>query len=112
MNAGTLYRLIHDTPAWTWRRPIPQGLTAYLISLAVRAGAGAGLAAAAAGSHQITGTFTAFGLGIAAPLTLEKIAQAIPLTGTPAAPPATADPVPPATAASTLREPSEVPDAR
>jgi hypothetical protein len=68
---------------WSWRRPIPQGLAAYLISVFVRVGAGAGLAAAAAGSGQVSGTLAAFGLGVAAPLVVEKLAQVVPLTGRP-----------------------------
>ena len=66
---------------WSLRRPIPQGLAAYLISVVVRVGAGAGVAAAAAGSGQVAGTLAAFGLGVAAPLVVEKLAQVVPLTG-------------------------------
>ena len=49
--------------------------------MALRAGAGAGLAAAAAGSGQVSGPFAAFALGVAAPLVVEKLSRAIPLTG-------------------------------
>jgi hypothetical protein len=72
---------IRKDPRWSWRKPIPQGLTAYLISVVLRVGAGAGLAAAAAGSGQISGNFAAFILGVSAPLVIEKLAQVIPLTG-------------------------------
>lgn len=80
VEAVALYAVIRNSSKWSWRRPIPQGAVAYLISVAARAGAGAGLAAAAAGSGQVVGTFAAFGLGVAAPLVVEKLARAIPLT--------------------------------
>jgi hypothetical protein len=82
VEALALYSLIRNSRTWYWRRPIPQGLAAYLISVILRVAAGAGLAAAAAGSRQVSGTFAAFGLGIAAPLVVEKLSQLIPLTGT------------------------------
>jgi hypothetical protein len=82
VEALALYSLIHKTRRWTWRKPIPQGLAAYLISVTLRAGAGAGLAAAAAGSGQVSGPLAAFGLGVAAPLVVEKLSRAISLTGT------------------------------
>ena len=81
VEALALYSLIRHARRWSWRKPIPQGLSAYVISVIVRAGAGAGLAAAAAGSGQVSGTFAAFALGVAAPLVVEKLSQAIPLTG-------------------------------
>lgn len=81
VEALALYSVIRNTPQWSWRLPIPQGLTAYVISVIVRAGAGAGLAAAAAGSGQVSGSLAAFGLGIGAPLVVEKLASAIPLAG-------------------------------
>jgi len=82
VEALELYALIRKSPHWSWRRPIPQGLAAYLISIVVRVGAGAGLAAAAAGSGQVSGTLAAFGLGVATPLVIEKLSHAIPLTDT------------------------------
>src|SRR5215469_7854285 len=81
VEALWLYARIRQEPLWSWRKPIPQGLTAYLISVILRVGAGAGLAAAAAGSGQISGIFAAFVLGVSAPLVIEKLAQVIPLTG-------------------------------
>ena len=81
VEALALYSLIRHSRRWSWRKPIPQGLTAYIISVFLRAGAGAGLAAAAAGSGQVSGTFAAFALGVAAPLVVEKLSQEIPLTG-------------------------------
>jgi hypothetical protein len=82
VEALALYSRIHATPAWNWRHPIPQGLAAYLISVILRAGAGAALAGAAAGSHQVSGPFAAFALGVAAPLIVEKLSKTIPLAGT------------------------------
>jgi hypothetical protein len=66
---------------WSWRRPIPQGLTAYVISVVARVGVGGLVAAAAAGSGRVSSALVAFGLGVGAPLAVEKLAQAVPLTG-------------------------------
>jgi hypothetical protein len=66
---------------WSWRRPIPQGLTAYAISVMARVGVGGFVAAAAAGSGRVSSVIVAFGLGVGAPLAVEKLAQAVPLTG-------------------------------
>jgi hypothetical protein len=66
---------------WSWRRPIPQGPTAYLISVVARVGVGGLVAAAAAGSGRVSNALIAFGLGVAAPLAVEKLAQVVPLTG-------------------------------
>ena len=66
---------------WSWRRPIPQGLTAYVISVVARVGVGGLVAAAAAGSGRVSSSLVAFGLGVGAPLAVEKLAQAVPLTG-------------------------------
>jgi hypothetical protein len=74
-----LYSHIRRTPHWSWRTPIPQGMSAYLISVVIRAGIGAVLAAAAVTSGQVTGVFGAFGLGVGAPLVLEKLARLVPL---------------------------------
>jgi hypothetical protein len=66
---------------WSWRRPIPQGLTAYVISVMARVGVGGLVAAAAAGSGRVSSALVAFGLGVGAPLAVEKLAQVVPLTG-------------------------------
>lgn len=79
VEALTLYSHIRATRRWNWHHPIPQGLAAFLISVCIRAGAGAGLAAAAAGSGQVSGSLAAFGLGVAAPLVVAKLAQTVPL---------------------------------
>jgi hypothetical protein len=66
---------------WSWRRPIPQGLTAYVISVVARVGVGGLVAGAAAGSGRVSSALVAFGLGVGAPLAVEKLAQVVPLTG-------------------------------
>jgi hypothetical protein len=75
-----LYATIRRTPRWNWRRPIPQGMVAFVISVVIRIGVGAVLAAASAGSGQVSGSLAAFGLGIGAPLVIEKLARAVALT--------------------------------
>ncbi|MGW5259656.1 hypothetical protein ACWEQG_01695 [Microbispora sp. NPDC004025] len=70
-----LYARIKRVRKWSWRKPIPQGLAAYLTSVAIRAGVGALLAAAAASSGQISGEFAALALGVAAPLVVEKLSR-------------------------------------
>lgn len=75
-----LYARIRRTPRWNWRQPIPQGMTAFVISVVIRVGVGAVLAAASASSGQVSSSLTAFGLGIGAPLVIEKLARAVPLT--------------------------------
>lgn len=60
--------------------PIPQGLVAYVLSVVIRVGVGAALAATAASGKQVAGAFGAFGLGVAAPLVIEKLARAVPVS--------------------------------
>jgi hypothetical protein len=85
VEALALHSYIRSTRRWDWRRPIPQGMAAFFVSVVIRVGAGAGLAAAAAGSGQVAGSLAAFGLGVAAPLVVEKLAQAVPLASSPIA---------------------------
>ncbi|SEU47112.1 hypothetical protein [Nonomuraea wenchangensis] len=75
VEALELHARIRRARKWSWRRPIPQGRAAYWTSVAIRAGVGAVLAAAAAASGQVTGAFGALGLGVAAPLVVEKFAR-------------------------------------
>lgn len=75
-----LYARIHRTRGWSWRKPIPQGLAPYLLSIVIRGGFSVGVATAAAASQQVVGAFAIFGIGVAAPLVIEKLAQSIPLT--------------------------------
>jgi hypothetical protein len=81
VEALWLHSHIRSATKWSWRRPIPQGLDAYLISVVLRVGAGAGLAAAAVGSGQASGTLAAFGLGVGAPFAVQKLAHTVHLTG-------------------------------
>jgi hypothetical protein len=94
VEALWLHSHIRSARKWSWRRPIPQGLDAYLISVALRVGAGAVLAAAAAGSGQASGALAAFGLGVGAPFAVQKLANSVHLTG-----PATTEPDPAAAVA-------------
>lgn len=64
---------------WSWRRPIPQGFAAYVVSVVIRVGIGGIVAAAAVGAHQVEGSLAALGLGVSAPLVIERLARAVPL---------------------------------
>lgn len=83
VEALELYAHIRRVQKWSWRRPIKQGMAAFLVTLVIRGGLGSVLAAAAAASGQISGAFGALALGVAAPLILEKLAKQIPLTNSP-----------------------------
>ncbi|MFI0480054.1 hypothetical protein [Actinomadura sp. 9N215] len=82
-----LYARIHRGRGWSWRRPIPQGWVAFVLSVGIRSGVGAILAAATAASGQVEGAFAAFALGVGAPLVIERLARAVPVAGPPEAPP-------------------------
>lgn len=76
-----LYEQIHQTPdRWDWRRPIPQGMPAFVVSTLIRLGAGCAVAAALAHDGQVAGATAAFGAGVAAPLVIEKLARLAPLS--------------------------------
>jgi hypothetical protein len=75
-----MYAHIRRTPKWNWRTPIPQGLVPYLLSVTIRGGLSAVVVAAAAASGQVISPFTALGFGVAAPLVVEKLARAVPVT--------------------------------
>lgn len=81
VEALELYANIHRASKWSWRRPIKQGLTAFITALIIRVGVAAVVAAAAAGSHQISGPLAAFGFGVSAPLVIVHLARAVPMTG-------------------------------
>jgi hypothetical protein len=80
VEALELYAHIRRTPKWNWRRPIDQGLIAYVVAVILRVGVGSALAAAFAGSHQVSGPLAAFTLGVAAPMVVARLAKAVPLT--------------------------------
>jgi hypothetical protein len=74
VEALDLYTRIRG-PRFSMRRP-----GWYMISVLIRVGAGAILAAAAAGSHQVTGPLAALGLGVGAPLVIQRLAKEVPVT--------------------------------
>jgi hypothetical protein len=80
VEALALHAHIRRMPKWDWRRPIDQGMVAFVVVVALRVGVGSALAAAFAGSHQVSGPLAAFTLGVAAPVVVERLAKFIPLT--------------------------------
>ena len=66
---------------FSWRRPIPQGLSAYATAVLTRLAIGTIVAAAAAAGGEITGAWAAFGLGVAGPLVVQRLAGDVPLGG-------------------------------
>jgi hypothetical protein len=104
VEALELYASIRrSTRRWSWRRPIPQGMAAFVVSIVIRMGAGATVAAALAQDGQVAGALAALGLGVAAPLVIEKLARVVPLNVDVQAAmepmPAALPPVPPSTGA-------------
>jgi|SRR5437868_700306 len=75
-----VYANIHRKKSWSWRKPIPQGMTAFVLSIIIRGAVSTVVAAAFAASGQVSGAFAALGLGIAAPLIVQRLARAVPLT--------------------------------
>jgi hypothetical protein len=82
VEALELYGAMHRAQGFPWRQPNEVPLGPYLVSVVIRVVLGAGLAAAAGAASQVTGVFGAFGAGVAAPLILEKLARAVPITTT------------------------------
>jgi hypothetical protein len=68
-------------PDFAWRHPVPQGLSAYVTAVLTRLAIGTIVAAAAAASGEITGIWVAFGLGVAGPVVVQRLAGDVPLTG-------------------------------
>jgi hypothetical protein len=66
-------------PVFSWRHPIQQGLSAYVTAVLTRLAIGAIVAAAAAAGGEITGAWVAFGLGVAGPLVVQRLAGDVPL---------------------------------
>ncbi|GAA2613126.1 hypothetical protein SMC26_14240 [Actinomadura fulvescens] len=79
VEALELYAHIRSRRRWSWRRPIPQGMAAFWVSVLIRVGVGGVVAAAMAHDGQVAGAVAAFGLGVAAPLVIEKLARLVPL---------------------------------
>lgn len=81
VEALELYGYIRKTPKWSWRTPIHEiPFGGYVLSIILRCGIGGLVVAAAAAGGQVGGAFGAFGLGVAAPLVIEKLTRAIPLS--------------------------------
>jgi hypothetical protein len=81
--SGELWNLHKLTrqPAFSWRRPIPQGLSAWVTAALARVLIGTIVVAAASAGDEIRGAWVAFTLGIAAPLVVQKLAGEVPLAG-------------------------------
>lgn len=68
-------------PVFSWRRPIRQGLSAYVTAVLTRLVIGAIVSSAAAAGGEIRGAWVAFGLGVAGPLVVQRLAGDVPLAG-------------------------------
>ena len=77
-----LYGAVRRYGCWPWRVPGPRevGAVGYFVAELVRLVIGSVLASALAESGQITTAFGALAVGIAAPLIVERLTRAIPLT--------------------------------
>lgn len=83
-EAMELYAVVHRTPKWSWKEPLPgTGTGAFIAAVIIRVSVGAVLASAFAGSHQVSGPLAAFTLGVAAPYVIQRLARAIPLSDDP-----------------------------
>jgi hypothetical protein len=78
MELWTLHGLARQ-PAFSLRCPIPQGLTAFVTAVLTKLAISTIVAAAAAG--EVTGVWVTFGLGVAAPVVLQRLAAEVPLAG-------------------------------
>jgi len=67
---------------WPWTRPGEPGVAPMVVSVVLRMAIGAILAAAAYGSGQVGGPLPALGLGVAAPLVIEKMTRTLSGGGT------------------------------
>jgi hypothetical protein len=82
-----LYGALRRRGCWPWGGPEPRevGIIGYAVAEAIRLIIGGGLAGAAAASGEVTSAAGALAVGVAAPLIVERLARAIPLTEPPAA---------------------------
>jgi hypothetical protein len=69
---------------WPWKITGHPGLGPYTVSVTIRMFLGGVLAAAVASSGEASNALAAFGIGVVAPLVLEKIAAQVPLQYSPA----------------------------
>jgi hypothetical protein len=77
-----LYGAVRRHGCWPWRARGPRevGAVGYFVAELVRLVIGSVLASALAESSQITTAFGALAVGVAAPLIVERLTRAIPLT--------------------------------
>lgn len=77
-----LYGAVRRRGCWPWRAGGPRevGAVGYVVAEMIRLLIGSVLASALAESGQITTAFGALAVGVAAPLIVERLARAIPLT--------------------------------
>lgn len=82
MEGLDLYAAVRRRGCWPWRARGPRevGAAGYFVAELFRLVIGSGLAWALAESRQITTAFGAIAVGVAAPLIVERLTQAIPLT--------------------------------
>lgn len=100
-----LYGAVRREGCWPWRVRGPRevGAVGYLLAEVIRLVIGGILASALAESSQITTAFSALAVGVAAPLIVERLTRAIPLTDSvPHAVPTTAGEWPAAASGSEL----------
>ncbi|MCA1705637.1 MAG: hypothetical protein LC808_21210 [Actinobacteria bacterium] len=77
-----LYGAVRRRGCWPWRAVGPRevGAAGYFVAELIRLVIGSGLAWALAESGQINGPIGALAVGIAAPLIVERLTRAMPLT--------------------------------
>lgn len=111
------YGAVRRHGCWPWRVRGPRevGAVGYFVAELIRLVTGSVLASALAESSQVTTAFGALAVGVAAPLLVERLTRAIPLTDSVQhIGPVTADMWPPTASGSELngqRSPVEAPHA-
>lgn len=77
-----LYAAVRRHGCWPWRVRGPRevGAVGYVVAELIRLVIGSVLASALAESSQVTTAFGALAVGVAAPLIVERLTRAIPLT--------------------------------
>jgi len=77
-----LYTAVRRYGCWPWRVRGPRevGALGYVVAELIRLIIGGGLAWAAAASGQLTSAVGALAVGVAAPLIVERLTRAVPLT--------------------------------
>jgi hypothetical protein len=75
LELWNLHLLTRQT-VFSWRHPIPQGLSAYTTAVVTRLAVSCIVAA-----DEVRGVWVTFGIGVAAPVLLQRLASEVPLTG-------------------------------